>query len=194
MDDSSDVRAFNLYYARHPEERARVLATRLRASRVRESIGLPHGRVFLRVGGPLDSPDVMWDCPFIGVPGHDRDMEARAASTEFEAVRTHMRTLTRRFERVLYAIPSTGRDTSDWARVGAPLAQWWKECPDPGPTDGAPALSSFVTVLRRLDANERLPHWILETGIDHATELAEWAGDATESDPAPMILTWERVA
>jgi hypothetical protein len=119
------IRALNLYYARDPNARAQVLATRLRASKVREAIGVPHGRVFRRVDGNSDAPDVMWDCPFADVAGHERDMAARAASAEFESVRAQMRTLTRRFERVLYCFERTAAPTADEPTPGTTLAQVW---------------------------------------------------------------------
>ena len=52
-------------------------------------------------------------------------MGARAASAEFESVRAQMRTLTRHFERVLYALARTTGHLADTLAPGAVLAQIW---------------------------------------------------------------------
>jgi len=153
------VRALNLYYARDDCARAPVLATRLHATDVREHIGIPRGRVLTRVDGDVDLPDVLWDCPFADASAHDGDMQARAASAEFEACRAAMRTLTRRFERVIYevlggvAAPDVGR--------GEHVTQIWMSG---RATLDMPALHSLgaTTVLHRADDNASLPDWIVE--------------------------------
>lgn len=93
--------ARNLYYAR-PGLADAVLAHRRHACDVRERLGLPRGQVQRRLRGSDELPDVMWECAFEDVAAYDRDMSALAASPEFEAVRAHMRSMLRRFERVLW--------------------------------------------------------------------------------------------
>lgn len=187
------VRALNLYYARDASTRELVLATRLRASDVREAIGIPRGRVFRRLDGDGDVPDVMWDCPFADTPGHERDMDARAASAQFEAVRAQMRTLTRRFERILYSDPAplaAGAATFD-----ARIAQAWIY----GGLDIAaidPLLPTGTTRrLQRLDENSRLPTWIIEAPASDFMPMTQ-AIAAAALHPQARITTllWERVS
>jgi hypothetical protein len=95
--------SFNFYYAKPGNEDA-VLRQRLRACDVRDSIGVPRGRVLARTAGAADLPDVIWEHHFEDISGHHADMAARAASPEFEAIRAGMRKLYRRFERPLFEI------------------------------------------------------------------------------------------
>ncbi|MBI3915409.1 MAG: hypothetical protein HY322_00180 [Betaproteobacteria bacterium] len=95
------ITAFNFYYA-HVGQADAVLRQRLYASAVREQIGIPRGAVVARISGAADLPDVIWHQDFEDVAAHERDMDARAASAEFERVRAGMRKLIRRFERPLF--------------------------------------------------------------------------------------------
>lgn len=95
--------SFNFYYARAGQAEA-VLQQRLRASEVRQRIGLPYGRVISRTSGSGELPDVIWEHEFSDVDGHHADMAVRAASPEFEAIRAGMRQLYRRFERPLFEV------------------------------------------------------------------------------------------
>ncbi len=95
------ITAFNFYYA-HAGQAGAVLRQRLHASDVREQIGIPRGTVIARATGASDLPDVIWHQDFEDVAAHERDMDARAASAEFERVRAGMRKLIRRFERPLF--------------------------------------------------------------------------------------------
>lgn len=111
------ITSFNFYYA-HPGQEDAVLRQRLRASDVRQDIGIPRGRVLARTAGAADLPDVIWEHQFDDVDGHHADMAARAASPEFESIRAGMRKLCRRFERPLFEI---GAETA--AAVHAPASQ-----------------------------------------------------------------------
>jgi hypothetical protein len=95
--------ARNLYYAQ-PGSADEVLSHRQHACDVREKLGLPRGQVLRRVRGSDELADVVWQCEFADVAEYDRDMDALAASDEFAAVREHMRTLIRHFERVLWEV------------------------------------------------------------------------------------------
>jgi dienelactone hydrolase len=88
------------YYAK-PGRAAEVLATRRRASEVRVALGLPHGRILARADPRGEGPDVTWECAFTDTAAHARDLEARAASPEFGAVRARMTALIDRFERLV---------------------------------------------------------------------------------------------
>ncbi len=190
---TQSVLALNWYYARTPQLAAEVLSTRLRASEVREELGIPGGRVLRRVSGTGDLPDVIWDCPFGGVAGHDADMAVRAASADFEAVRARMRSLTRRFERVLYSLgepdpallpfdPDRLRSHQRWLHIDGVGAQ-----PAAGtPWGGAPPAGAR----RRIGSQTALPDWIVESV--RAEELQA-------RTPVPGLRveiidsTWERV-
>jgi dienelactone hydrolase len=105
------------HYFAHPGQAENVLAMRRRASAVRLSIGLAPGEILVRQpGGDGTEPDVAWQCAFADADAQRRDLDARAASPEFEAVRARMRTLIARFERQVFAavplgLPSGMRDT-----------------------------------------------------------------------------------
>lgn len=76
-----------------------VYRQRLLACDVRVKLGLPRGRVLKR-SEPSDTlPDVIWQVEYPNESARQHDLETRARSPEFEAVRTRMRTLYRRFER-----------------------------------------------------------------------------------------------
>ncbi|HSF19276.1 MAG TPA: hypothetical protein VLK65_27370 [Vicinamibacteria bacterium] len=121
------VVVLNLYYAKQGSEED-VLETRLEASRVRGRLGLPRGRVLRRIQGPDSLPEVIWECEFEDVSAHDRDMDARAASHDFEAVRTRMGTLLERFERSLWELRHGGIDGVDVPAISVLNAYY----PSPG--------------------------------------------------------------
>jgi dienelactone hydrolase len=104
-------------YFAHPGRQAEVLATRRRACAVRLRIGLDAGEVFVKhPGGDGSEADVTWQCGFPNALAHARDLAARAASVDFEAVRANMRGLIARFERHVFSpvplgLPSGMRDT-----------------------------------------------------------------------------------
>lgn len=86
------------YYAR-PGQTEAVLAQRRLATALRLRLGLPPGRIFRKLEGA--GPDVRWECAFATRADYERDMDARAASTEFAAIRLAMHALLERFERHL---------------------------------------------------------------------------------------------
>jgi hypothetical protein len=94
--------SYNFYYAR-PGSAAAVLQQRIKASDIRAQLGLPRGRIISKLEGDDDWPDVIWRLDFTDMAAQDADMQARAASAEFETIRQGMRRLYRRFERPLYA-------------------------------------------------------------------------------------------
>ena len=84
------------YFAR-PGQADTVLAQRLQASRIRQSLGLPRGRILVRLEG--DGPDIRWECEFPDRPAYEFDRDVRKNSAEFEAARLQMHTLLEGFER-----------------------------------------------------------------------------------------------
>lgn len=89
------------YYAKSGRA-AEVLATRRRASEIRVTLGLPHGRILAKADPRADGPDVTWECTFPDAAAQAEDLAARGRSPEFEAVRARMTTLIDRFERLAF--------------------------------------------------------------------------------------------
>ena len=87
------------HYFAKPGMAAEVRKTRARACDVREAIGLSRGTVQHKVDPGDEGPDVTWQCEFATKEDRDKDLQARADSPEFEAVRKHMRTCYDRFDR-----------------------------------------------------------------------------------------------
>jgi carboxymethylenebutenolidase len=92
------------YYAK-PGRAADVLRVRRRACRIRLELGLPAGSIFVKRGD--EGPDVQWECTFDSAEAHRCDLEARAASDAFRAVREEMTALLERFER--HVLETEGR-------------------------------------------------------------------------------------
>ena len=173
------VRALNLYYARDASARPQVLATRRRASDVRISIGIPRGRIFIRHPDNEGAfPDVMWDCVFPDARAHDQDMQARAASADFEGCRATMRTLTRRFERIIYAQVETG--ASPEAPPAERIIQVWLTGDTALDFEALRSDATPTMLLYRTDDNARLPDWIVEVpasvGDDQWGTIKAWIG------------------
>lgn len=84
------------YYAK-PGTADEVLIHRRRGSALREALGLPPGKIFVKVSG--DGPDVRWECSFATPSDFEADMAARAKSPEFGNQRKQMGVLLERFER-----------------------------------------------------------------------------------------------
>ena len=87
------------YYAK-PGQRDAVLALRRKACEVRVAIGLAAGTIRIKTGASADGPDVAWECFFPSAEAHHADLDSRARSAAFEAVRAEMRNAIDRFERL----------------------------------------------------------------------------------------------
>jgi hypothetical protein len=84
------------YFAK-PGHVAEVLVHRRRGSALRKDLGLPAGKIFVKLSG--DGPDVRWECAFATMAEFEADMAARAKSPEFGNQRKQMSGLLERFER-----------------------------------------------------------------------------------------------
>lgn len=84
------------YYARK-EQSGDVLRQRRQATAIRISLGLPPGRILVRIEG--SGPDVRWECAFADRAAYEADREARSRSPEFQAAVAAMRALVEWFER-----------------------------------------------------------------------------------------------
>ena len=107
-------------YVPKPGNLAEVLATRHRACDVRISLGLAPGNVFTEETdqGTL----VHWSCRFASEQEHQKDLAARAASPDFEAVRERMRGLISHFERhFLKSAPRPGAALQEQCLRGFPI-------------------------------------------------------------------------
>jgi Tol biopolymer transport system component len=82
-----------------PGKADEVYRWRLHACDVREKLGLPRGQVFRRQGDSATLPDVVWQVEYPDEAARAHDFQVREASAEFRAVREHMDSLRRRFER-----------------------------------------------------------------------------------------------
>lgn len=102
------------YYAK-PGKRDTVLAIRRKACAVRVSIGISAGSISVKENPQGDGPDVAWECAFPTEADRDRDLQARADSTEFAAVREEMRSAIDRFERVFFTRVAVDAN-ADWAK------------------------------------------------------------------------------
>jgi hypothetical protein len=88
----------NKYYPKPGQEDA-VLATRLEASAVRKSLGLPEGVVLLRRNEATGAPLVIWECEYPSIEARRADAAAAESAPSFAAVQKKMGGLTERFER-----------------------------------------------------------------------------------------------
>jgi hypothetical protein len=99
--DAGPIIEQTAYYAK-PGIANKVFEHRILANQVRVKIGLPQGRVWRRVGGEGDLPDVLWQVEYPDQGAMKRDLEARAKSVEFGYVRSTMNTLIDKFSRGFY--------------------------------------------------------------------------------------------
>src|SRR5207245_10672725 len=83
------------------------------ASCVRQRLGLPHALISVGAGPEAVGPDVAWQCAFPTSEAHQRDLEARATSAEFDAVRAEMGALLARFERHVWRTDETSGNDAD---------------------------------------------------------------------------------
>lgn len=81
-----------------PGKAEEVYQLRLHACDVLERLGLPRGHVLRRLGNPDTRADVMWQLEFPDEAARQRNLKIRLDSSEFTAVREHMRTLISRAE------------------------------------------------------------------------------------------------
>jgi hypothetical protein len=86
-------------YWASPGKAEEVYQWRLHACDVRERIGLPRGRVLRRHGESSTLPDIVWQIEYPNEQARLKDLQVRDQSPEFKAVRDHMDTLIRHFER-----------------------------------------------------------------------------------------------
>ncbi len=153
--------SYNFYYAR-PGNAAAVLRQRLLASDVRARLGLPRGRTISKLEGGDDFPDVIWRLDFADMAAQDADMQARAASTEFETIRTGMRQLYRRFERPLYA-PSDKNPSPPDCGPQQTMLLYGLNC-DASVSPASGTALGGIQALEFISGGVDVPRWLCETG------------------------------
>jgi hypothetical protein len=180
--------SYNFYYA-SPGNASAVLRQRLLASDVRARLGLPRGRTISKLEGGDDVPDVIWRLDFSDMAAQDADMQARAASTEFETIRKGMRQLYRRFERPLYAPPGKHPLLPD-CRAQQTLLLYGVYCD----ASACPALGDALCQIHAVEfisGGIDVPRWLCETG---AAGLPQDVADALGRLPLRIERSAWRVA
>jgi len=169
------------HYFAHPGLADQVLATRRRACTVRLAIDLSPGEVFCKLpGGDGSEADVSWQCAFPDEAAQRRDLAARSASAEFEAVRASMRPLIVRFERHVFTsvplnLPGGLRDT---------------------PIEGHPILPreiAFTSGASRLKGWLHLPpgHGPFPCLItNHGSGISQGTEDISRPGTASLLMSW----
>jgi hypothetical protein len=156
--------SWNFYFARPGNEGA-VLQQRIRASDVRRRLGLPRGRIISKIEGSAHWPDVAWRLDFPDMPAQDADMKIRANSPEFEAIRTGMRQLYRRFERPLYAPCNNAGTLPVMAKPQQQILVYGLYCEE----SACPAIRAALhgmPAVEFMSGGTDVPRFILETGED----------------------------
>jgi hypothetical protein len=116
-------------------------------------------------------------------------MDVRAASAAFEACRSNMRTLTRRFERMLYACAWNDERIRAATAVGGRVTQHWVYVSEHQEAVLADRLNAFArapdiaSVRQLMGAGNDVPAWIIESLDDGRLTL----------ELAPLIRAAERI-
>ena len=92
----------NHYYPK-PGKEDEVYKWRLHASAVRDSLGLPKGRVLKKLTGN-GGPYVIWECEYASLDAREKDVTRIDQLSEFKKVQEHMGTLIEKFERYVWEI------------------------------------------------------------------------------------------
>ena len=150
--------SFNFYYAK-PGLADAVLRQRLLACDVRCDLKLPRGRVLVKQEGSTDLPDVIWEQHFDDVSGHHADMDVRAASPAFEAVRAGMRQLCRRFERPLFEVHG---DVEITEASGLVSLDWLHGSPEMDARVMRMLAGQRMQGLRLITPGADLPRWMVK--------------------------------
>jgi len=109
-------------YLPKPGKLDAVLATRRRACEIRRTIGLRTGEISVESGEGGTPVQIQWQCTFADEAAHKADLDARADSPDFEAVRQTMTGLIDKFERqILRPVPMVDSHLSQQMMTGQPI-------------------------------------------------------------------------
>lgn len=92
----------NQYFPKPGKERE-AYEWRIRASAIREKLGLSKGRILIREN-LSDRPYLIWECEFTTNKDREMDVETLGKSKEFNKVEKHMGKLLIHFERVVWKV------------------------------------------------------------------------------------------
>lgn len=154
--------SWNFYYARPGNESA-VLQQRIRASDIRQRLGLPRGHIISKIEGSAHWPDVAWRLDFTDMQAQDADMRVRADSAEFEAIRLGMRQLYRRFERPLYVPCNTAGTLPVMAKPQQRMLIYGLYCEESA-CPGIRAALHDIPAVEFVSGGGDVPRFIMETG------------------------------
>ncbi len=104
---SDDLVVVQNWYFAKPGLQSEVLAQRLHASRVREDLGVPRGRVLHRLTRGQDLPEVIWEAEYANLEARQREADWVGETAQFKVVMERMGTLLRLFVRGTWQVDPT---------------------------------------------------------------------------------------
>jgi dienelactone hydrolase len=181
-DDGGQVIIERTHYHARPGRAAEVLAIRREASAVRVAMGLKHGAIRAKADPDADGPDVAWECAFACLAERQADLDARAASAAFTAVRERMKAAIDRFERLVEEVASPEPEPWSW-EADLPLAGVAIR-PEPHlfRSDGR----DLVGYLYRPPVAGPVPTVI----YNHGSGLDRGSEDAVQPGVAALLMSW----
>lgn len=99
---SSHIVIQNLYFPKATKEKD-VYNLRLRASEVLAKLGVPKGRVLVRMNDS-DRPYVMWECDYASAQEREQATQIEKESMEFKKILDNMGTLVSDFKRYTWQV------------------------------------------------------------------------------------------
>jgi len=166
-------------YSPKPGKLDEVLATRRRASTIRRRIGLRAGEISVESdvdGAPVR---IQWQCSFIDEAAHSADLDARAASPDFEAIRKTMSGLIDDFERqVLRRVPMSGSRLSHKMLTGLPIAPEEVRFPSDG--------RDLAGFLYRPPGEGPFPLMV----TNHGSSIVQGTQDLCRPSVAGLLMSW----
>jgi len=166
-------------YLPKPGKLEQVLATRRRASDIRRRIGLRAGEISVEsdVGGP--PVRIQWQCSFAGETAHKADLDARAASHDFEAIRKTMADLIDDFDRqILRPVPMSGSRLSQKVLTDLPIA--------PEEVRFASHGRDLAGFLFRPPGEGPFPLMV----TNHGSSIAQGTQDLCRPSVAALLMSW----
>ncbi|WP_233417067.1 alpha/beta hydrolase family protein [Halovulum marinum] len=166
-------------YSPKPGKLDEVLATRRRASEIRREIGLRPGEISLESDVDGNPARIQWQCAFPDEAAHKADLDARAASPEFEAIRKTMTGLIDNFERqVLRALPMRNSRLSPQLMAGRSIVPEEVRFPSHG--------RELAGFLFRPPGQGPFPLMV----ANHGSSIAQGTQDLCRPSVAALLMSW----